>query len=195
MNSTSRTSCLDSPSPAATDRAPHFSSRPVPQDAPTSCRPKAGHPIQDQDTARGAASTVNTAPNRRVERPSGQVEKAPKTALMLANTGFVRGIQPVTHPFTRCSVTLKMGIGTPAANECAAKGAAGNWEVFHRVAKARQPPAKEGGSRRVTKRWGWGITRLDKSRDRFAGHQPAWRAAPVPTGRCQSNEAKRRPCK
>ncbi|OQC66280.1 MAG: hypothetical protein BWX48_01755 [Verrucomicrobia bacterium ADurb.Bin006] len=180
MNSKSQTSRLDSHAGAVASRIPPPPTGPFSQNPRSVRRLKAGQSIQHQDTVRRSLSASPSAPDRLstcqftpLTRPGRWLEVLDEETLISKTEA------PLARPI-RSLQRLRLKLGTPVASARFAKGAVGNWEVSRHAATTQGPPAKEGGPRRDTKRWGWGTNRLDAYCSRLVGRNPAWRTAPVP---------------
>jgi len=190
MNSKSQTSRLDSPAGAVASRIPPPPTALVSQDPRSVPRLKAGQSIQHQDTARRSTSGPSSASDRVSACQFTPRTRSGRWLEVLEEKKLVSTPEAPPTPPIRSPHRLRLRLGTPVAFAHSAKGAVGNWEVSCHAATTQGPPAKEGGPRRDTKRWGWGTNRLDGNRRRLVGRNPAWRTAPVPAADARHTKSK-----
>ncbi len=193
MNSKSQTSRLDSPTGTVATRIPPPPTALDSQDPRSVRRLKAGQSIQHRDTVRRPVSTPPPASDRVSACRFTLLAGSGHWLEVLDDKTLISESVASPAPSIRRPHRLSLRLGTPVAFARSAKGAVGNWEVSRHAAKTQRPPAKEGGRRRDTKRWGWGTNRLDGNCSRLVGRNPAWRTAPRPGCRSQTHEVERRP--
>ena len=176
------------------NKSPGFSSAPHRRVVTGALRLKPGQPIQDRDSIRSLRPPAFPAPERAdpSDRPFGGSTHKPWCTWEKGPRRLNRTLRQLLGR------RLLNHLSSPWHASCRRAACVGrSWELggFPPHPATQQSLAKKGDSGKGTERWGWGPSRLDPSRDRFAGHQPRWRAVPVPAGRCQTHNVSRRPWK